>query len=149
MRLSELTETNELCPNCGNFVDYLNELTGFCVSCSSGVGVFDEKAPTPNAKNKRAQRLELWLTENADIIEDIMLAENKTAKEAIKLIVQDGKPTCQCCGDEMPHTTAGRHMICTKRPECRKARRYYRYLVYEKNVNKEVALDKTLERFAI
>lgn len=145
--LNPVPELNELCPSCGNFVDYLIESTGFCGSCSIGVGVFDDKVPTP-IKSEKAQRLELWLTENADTIEDIMLSDNLTAKEAIRLIVQNGKPTCQCCGDEMPHTTAGRHIFCTKKPQCRKARRYYRYLVYEKNVSKGDALNKTLERFS-
>lgn len=146
MQLARLDQFSELCPSCGEFVDELNEQTGFCVSCSNGVGVFEEKGPTP-IKSVKAERLELWLTENADTIEDLMLADNITAKEAIKLIVQNEKPTCQVCGDEMPHTTAGRHIICTKKPECRKARRYYRYLVYERGIEKEHALRNTLERF--
>lgn len=77
-----------------------------------------------------------------------MLTDNITAKDAIRIIVQNGKPACQICGDEMPHTTSGRHFFCTKRPECRKARRYYRYLVYEKGIEKDHALRNTLERFA-
>lgn len=136
---------SELCPSCGNFVDSLLETTGFCETCSNGVGVFLVKTPTPSAK---AQRLELWLRENADIIEDIMLADNITAKDAIRILAQDAVPVCQVCGDEMPHTTPGRHIFCTKKEECRKARRYYRYLVYEKGIEKDHALRNTLERFA-
>lgn len=146
MQLARLNKSDELCPLCGNFVDRLNEQTGFCVQCSTSVGVFEDKGPTL-VKSERAQRLELWLLENADTIEDIMLSDSITAKEAIKIIAQNGKPACQICGDDMPHTTAGRHIFCTKRPECRKARRYYRYLVYEKHIDKEQALNKTLERF--
>lgn len=134
---------DELCPNCGNFVHSLNELTGFCEDCT-GVGVSRKKAPTPSDK---ALRLELWLRENADIIEYTMLEYNLTAKDAIRLIARNEKPHCQCCGDEMPHTTIGRHIFCTKKPQCRKARRFYRYLVYEKNVSKEDSLRRTLERF--
>lgn len=109
------------------------------------MGVFEIKTPTPTAKQIR---LELWLTKHADTIEDIMLADNITAKDAIRILVQDDKPVCQVCGDEMPHTTAGRHVFCTKKEECRKARRYYRYLVYEKGIAKDHALRNTLERFS-
>lgn len=76
-----------------------------------------------------------------------MLADNITAKEAIRIIAQNGKPVCQVCGDDMPHTTPGRHVFCKKREECRKARRYYSYLVYEKGIEKDHALRNTLERF--
>jgi hypothetical protein len=143
--INAIPELNELCPSCGNFVDALYESTGFCESCSNGVGVFDIKTPTPNAKQIR---LELWLTENADTIEDVMLADNITAKDAIRILAQNDKPVCQICGDDMPHTTPGRHVFCKKREGCRKARRYYSYLVYEKGIEKDHALRNTLERFS-
>lgn len=137
---------NSLCPNCGEFVDELDDVTGFCNSCSNnGVGSLDEKDPTPTAK---AKKIELWLHENADRIESFMLAENVNARFAIRELMQEDKPRCLICGNDMPHTTSGRHMFCTKQPECRKARRYYRYLVYEKNESKEKALEQTLERYA-
>lgn len=137
---------DSLCPNCGEFVDELDEVTGFCDSCSNnGVGSLNEKGPTPLAK---AKKIELWLQANADRIESLMLADNVTAKFAIRELMQEDKPRCKTCGDDMPHTTAGRHMFCTKKPECRKARRYYRYLVYEKNTKKAKALEQTLERYA-
>lgn len=141
--LDSLKELNELCPNCGNFVDSLNENTGFCGSCS---GVGDSSGfPTPTNK---AERLELWLCQNADIIESLMLEERLTAKDAIKKVAQDSVPRCQCCGNEMPHTTAGRHIFCTKNDNCNKARRYYKYLVYEKGIEKDEARKSALERFA-
>jgi hypothetical protein len=140
--LDSLREINELCPNCGNFVDSLNDVTGFCGSCS-GVGEFTQ-SPTPNDK---ALRLELWLTEKSDIIESVMLTDRVTAKVAIKKLAQDSVPRCQCCNEPMPHTTAGRHIFCSKNDKCKKARRYYKYLVYEKGIDKDEARNTALERF--
>lgn len=141
--MSLLEELNELCPNCGDFVDQLNNKTGFCYECS-GVGDSSE-SPT---QSKRVERLELWLAENADTIEFLMLEEQIAAKVAIRQIAENTKPHCQCCGGEMPHTTAGRHIFCTKNEKCRKARRYYKYLVYEKNKPKDEARRTALLRFA-
>lgn len=141
--MEALFELDDLCPNCGEFVDHLDKVTGFCDKCS-GVGSVNTKGPTPS----KAQKIELWLQQNADRIESFMLAENVNAKFAIRELMQLEKPHCRTCGNEMPHTTAGRHIFCTKKPECRKARRYYRYLVYEKHESKEKALKLTLERYA-
>ncbi len=141
--MEALFNLNDLCPNCGEFVDHLDEQTGFCEKCT-GVGSVNTKGPTSTDK---ASKLELWLRTNANTIEDFMLAENVSAKFAIRELMQLEKPHCRTCGNEMPHTTPGRHMVCTKRPECRKARRYYRYLVYEKHESKEKALEQTLERY--
>jgi len=141
--MEALFNLDSLCPNCGEFVDHLDEQTGFCDTCT-GVGSVNTKGPTPTDK---ASKLESWLRENADTIESMMLADNVTAKFAIREILQSERPTCRTCGDSMPHTTNGRHIFCTKKPECRRARRYYRYLVYEKHTDKEKALAQTLERY--
>jgi len=141
--MEALFNLNDLCPNCGKFVDHLDEQTGFCDSCA-GVGSVNTKDPTPIDK---AEKLELWLTQNADTIESLMLADNVTAKFAIREILNSERPKCATCGTEMPHTTNGRHIFCTKKPECRRARRYYRYLIYEKHTSKEDALKLTLERY--
>lgn len=142
MSLAELNY-QELCPNCGKFVDSLNELTGFCDSCSPkwNVGFPSERTPQPN------KRLKNWLTKNAEEIEKRMLADGLTAKVAISEIAQISKAVCLCCGDEIPHGTKGRHVICNKRTKCRKARRYYSYLKYEKGHSKQEALEKALKKF--
>ncbi len=141
--MEALFDLDSLCPNCGNFVKELDDVTGFCLKCS-GVGSVNAKGPTPIDK---AEKLELWLAQNADTIEDLMLADNVTAKFAIREILHSERPRCMTCNSEMPHTTSGRHMFCTKKPECRRARRYYRYLIYEKHTSKEAALKLTLERY--
>lgn len=141
--LESLQDLNELCPSCGEFVDELIEETGFCRECS-GVGDSSE-SPTLNGK---AKRRELWLRENADIIEGVMLDAQTTAKDAIIRLAVNEVSRCECCGEEMPHTTVGRHFFCSKHEKCRKARRYYKYLVYEKNVKKEEARKTAIERFS-
>jgi hypothetical protein len=35
---------NEVCPSCGDFTDYLGEMTGWCRECESIDGVVDAKA---------------------------------------------------------------------------------------------------------
>ena len=92
-------------------------------------------------------RIEVWLQKNADTLESLMLEQQITAKDAIRQIVQETKVHCLVCGEEIERATNGRHFLCTKHGNCRKARRYYKYLHHEKNFSKEDALEKAVEKF--
>jgi hypothetical protein len=134
---------DELCPNCGNFVAELNEITGFCSNCNTAaVGTSSKKSPhsSPN-------RLELWLRDNAARIEGAMIDYNLKAKYAIKIVIAQEAVVCSICGDVINHATPGRHFLCDKKPQCKRARRYYKYLRFEKGVEKDQAIAATIFKF--
>jgi hypothetical protein len=137
-------ENLEVCPNCGNFVDHLNEVDGFCGACSE-----NEKSPSSTKSLLHTEsRIERWLTTNADTIEDTMVRYEISANEAIRIIAQytPENATCACCGSEVKHV---RHdsFFCNKTDKCKKARRYYKYLTYEKGLDKEEAFEKAVRKF--
>lgn len=132
---------NEVCPNCGKFVDSLND-DGWCGDCSG-------ESPTPSKSlNGTESRLERWLNTNADTIEEIMVAREITAIEAIRIIAQDTPTvaTCAVCGSEADHVRHDK-FFCSKTQACLKARRYYKYLVYEKGMSKTDAFDKAESKY--
>jgi predicted RNA-binding Zn-ribbon protein involved in translation (DUF1610 family) len=140
LSLTHSTQNEELCPNCGNFVNELNEVSGFCLDCSpNGVG-FSGKKP-------EFSRLENWLHKNASVIEETMLARNQAAKVVIREIMLNSKAVCVICGSNIDHGTKDRHKICRKTPQCKKARRYYSYLKYEKGMTPEKALEAVVAKF--
>jgi len=118
----------EFCTECGQFVDQLNEWTGWCKDCSLST------QPNP------VSRVERWLIKYADTVEYVMQEQRITAKLAIIEVHATYKATCIICDEPIKHGTHGRHFICSSTPECRKARRRYKYLIYEKGFTKESAL---------
>ena len=118
---------NEVCPLCGAFVDELNEESGWCYDCS----------PTPHITESRVEK---WLTKNADDIEEYMFVANCSAKQAIAILVSTYKAQCLICGKVIRHGTYGRHFLCNTTIECRRARRRYKYLLYDKGFTKSQAI---------
>jgi DNA-directed RNA polymerase subunit M/transcription elongation factor TFIIS len=121
----------EFCPDCGEFVDptQMNEGTGFCFNC------------TPSLQSSiTLSRIERWLAKYAEDIESEMQATNSTARLAIISVLDAHRATCIICGNHIKHGTYGRHFICNSTPICRKARRRYKYLIYDKGLTKEAAL---------
>lgn len=108
------------------------------------MGVLKSKTPT---RISERERFELWLCENADRIENVMTLRTIQAEEAIFLLIENEKAYCRCCGEHIPRATSSRHFLCKKHPQCRKARRYYSYLVHEKGVSKDVALNRAIQKF--
>jgi len=88
-----------------------------------------------------------WLERNADKIEDYML-RGIPLSDAMKMVRRDNRPVCLCCGDVILYGTGGRHLFCNKRVECRKMRRRYKYLVYDKGLDKDTALNVVLDKAA-
>lgn len=115
-----------MCPNCGEFTDQFNSDTGWCTDCTP---------PIP--------RFEKWLTKYEENIEDLM-QEGLSAQEAITKLLEKYRAVCIVCRDDIPHGTFGRHFICSKNPECKKARRRYKYLIYDKGLNKRDALEQVI-----
>lgn len=122
---------NEFCPKCGEFADELNERTGFCFECT----------PSVHTKSEPASRVERWLIKYADHVEYVMQVQQITAKLAIVEVHATYKATCIICNGPIKHGTHGRHFLCNTHPECKKARRRYKYLIYDKGFTKEAALE--------
>jgi hypothetical protein len=121
---------SELCPDCGEFVDELDEWTGYCKECTLST---NHHVP--------ASRVERWLVKYADTVEFVMQKQNTTAKLAIIEVHATYKATCVICQSPIKHGTHGRHFLCNKTPECKKARRRYKYLIYDKGMSKAEALE--------
>src|SRR4029077_14316321 len=103
----------EFCPDCGEFVDELNEQTGFCYNCTQSA----------HSSTPVVSRLEKWLCKYADTIEEEMRSCDIGAIEAIANVLSSHQATCMICDRIIKHGTFGRHFICSSTPQCKKARR--------------------------
>jgi hypothetical protein len=54
---------------------------------------------------------------------------------------------CVICEEVIEHATQGRHFLCNKHPRCKRARRYYKYLRFEKGLDKEQAINAAIAKF--
>ena len=121
----------EFCPDCGEFVNELNEWTGFCFDCTPSTHPSQITPPS---------RIERWLIKYADHVEYVMQVQHTSAKLAIVEVHATYRATCIICHSPIKHGTHGRHFICNATTECKKARRRYKYLIYDKGFTKEAAL---------
>jgi hypothetical protein len=130
------TDNNEVCPNCGAFVEQLDNETGWCDNC------------TPVRLRVREQ--DWWLAEYANEL-DIKLAEGLTIKEAVSAVADDVRPKCLSCGAQIKHGISknygkrGQTLFCTKNYECRKAQRRFKYYKYDLLMPHGVALARVIE----
>jgi predicted amidophosphoribosyltransferase len=162
--ISGPNNASEFCPSCGELVDSLDDLTGWCITCTSTAKFATNVTSTASlfkgstgaavafAADKSTvavvtAKLEIALNANAERVEYyITQGDGTTVKQALKLAQQD-RPTCIVCGNEMPH--AGRKsMICRKQPECRRIYRRYRWLYAERGLSKTEAFAQILEELA-
>src|SRR3990167_10040244 len=140
---------NEVCSSCGAFVASLNELTGWCNACS-----YDTPGPKqcsscgslfagePWRKLCGLCRKELWYKRNARHLEEAMLA-GYTLENALIQVLEDNRPQCIICGKSIKGAKNGA-LFCNNKQACRTAARYFRYLLYEKQVKRAPALERTL-----
>lgn len=125
---------SELCPECGDFVDILDEFTGWCGPCS---GIMPPircdrcLQPTDNPGHKYCYscRYIRWLEHHADDIEIIMATDKISAAKAKRLVHSrnTNAPHCLCCGNRIKGGQQGQHFFCSKSRECLKAHHAYRY----------------------
>ena len=138
MGIAQKLKFDEWCPSCGDGVDRLNPVTGFCFSCSPDVvGYYipcetcgKDFLPSQNSRKTciTCRRVQ-WLVRNADSIEMVMVHYNNTSVvQAILKVADDNRPRCAKCGDKIKQGTRGRTLFCGKRDDCRRAAvRYYNY----------------------
>lgn len=136
---------SEVCPSCGEFVDSLYEVTGWCDSCS---GV----APCPRCGNKQeiakganktcgSCKYDKWLEANADELERL-LCKGLSKRQAIFNIRDRNRPICQSCGNPIKGGTKGRHFFCKKTPACLRANNSYHHYRHYRKFSHEVSLAK-------
>jgi hypothetical protein len=141
---------DELCPNCGEFVPYLYEDTGFCYPCSGieptrRCSICNDILPDEHEHQECNRcRLETWLNKNANKIERIMVQENISAWKARWVVVESNRPFCLSCGNRIKGGQLGRHFFCRTNRVCKKASNVYQYH-REKNKSHEDAVKKAIE----
>src|SRR6266403_2302825 len=103
---------DEFCPNCGEFVPYLHEETGFCYSCS-GIeptrrclgcnSIIEEGSECNRCKYRK------WLERNADNIERIMVTNGVKASIAKRIVLANNRPVCLVCRNPIKGGQVGKH----------------------------------------
>lgn len=139
---------SELCPSCGEFTDTLVEKTGWCRLCSFAGhgtgGVFCEGCGNVRYSNPCSSCKEQnWLATNADAIERYIIA-GLSFKEAAARVREEQAPICVNCGDKIKGTIFA--LFCTKKPECRRAKRIYRYKRDYHKLSVHEALTQTIRQ---
>lgn len=152
METAQVTEL-EWCPNCGEGVDKLNSLTGFCPKCSFQVtGKKEcercgrEFIPYQNSRTQCTPCRNLaWLERNADAVERVMVHYGSTdVVNAIQKVYDDNRPRCAMCGDKLKHGTRGRTKFCGKRDECRRASIRYHHYRKRNGMSDDDALERAI-----
>ena len=137
-------QTLEVCPSCGDF-GILNPQTGWCTSCSNEHQPVCNRCGTPVEVGSlcwECRRL-TWLETNAERIEDKLL-DGQSLRESIKDVHDEIRSSCIICGNPIRRGTNGRHFICNNSPQCKKARRRYKYLMYDKGYSKARAIEMVI-----
>jgi len=126
----QYNEDIEVCPNCGDLVDVLNDTTGWCDSCS-GVTPSNSciRCGQEIGSGIRCSRCKylFWLDCNADQIERLMATDGIKASKAKRLVIEQNRPKCLSCGEPIHRGMKDRDLFCNTKPECRRAGNAYDY----------------------
>lgn len=149
------TNADEFCAQCGEFVDYLNDETGWCNPCSGVTPCLrcdeplNERAVGANERLCNRCKYLVWLETNADAIDRVMATQEISAAAAKRVIIQQNRPICPSCNNPIKGGTKGRHVLCTQTAKCRKAHNAYRYYRYQKGLPHNEALQRALTKATI
>lgn len=148
-----IAELSEVCASCGDFVDRLNPVTGFCFQCSPDVvGNYipcetcgNDFIPHQNSRRVciTCRRRE-WLSKNADSVERVMVHHQVIASDAIIRVANDNRPRCAMCGDKIKGGTRGRTKFCGKKDQCRRAAIRYHNYRKRNNLPDDIALEQAI-----
>jgi hypothetical protein len=119
----------ECCPNCGEFVDALNDETGWCDSCSGVVPA-------------QPSWYVLWLERNADEIERVMVIHCCSAGKAKQIVAVTNRPMCLCCKNPIKRGNTSRDLFCSATPECKRAQSTFRRL--HRRLPRDLAIEGAL-----
>ena len=129
MTSPDISPLPHLCPECGNYTDFLDEYTGWCSDCSSRITV-------------NSTKIELAFAANANAVEFYVSSMNVSVWQALTLAQQD-RPRCIVCGREL-HRAPRNAIFCRKTAECRRYSRRYVYLYRERGLDKTQALAQVM-----
>jgi len=104
----------EVCPECGDIVASLEDITGWCYTCA---GVQEPAATRDSWYIK-------WLTINADEIERTMVTLNVRCSVAKRIVAKNNRPICRCCNKPISRGNP-RSVFCTTTPKCRVAQKVF------------------------
>ncbi len=142
-----------LCPSCGQFVDRLNDYTGWCDPCSGITpSTHCRNCGQPLGANNglcNSCKYLVWLETNADAIDSTMAKYFVSAAQAKRIVLQQNRPICRSCLTPIKGGTKDRHIFCTKTAKCRKAQNAYRYYYNYKRLPQDEAIRKALESATI
>src|SRR5262245_21348438 len=138
---TERAREPDFCPSCGNFVDHIVAVTGWCLICSGDTEAICISCgdlftkDQPHRKLCTWCRVERWLLRHADEIEEY-LAFGATLQFAKLEIYYKNRPDCTACGNPIKGATNGA-ILCKQTISCRRWRRRYR-TVREQNIRKGI-----------
>lgn len=151
---AELHRHEQLCPSCGEFVDELDDGSGFCLSCTYGetrrncLACSDRfTADQPHRKLCPKCRDERWLARHAEELE-IYLSYGARIEFAKRQVYYENRPVCIACGQPIKGAADGAN-FCTRTIECRRWRRRYRTLRERYSDQKKALAEVSAEIFAL
>jgi hypothetical protein len=142
-----IPEPSEVCSNCGDFVERLNEETGWCYSCSPPTC---NKCGGPRTSDHKVcigcQR-EAWYERNAEQLEEY-ISKGLSLSEAKSKIIGENRAICVVCSSSIPGKHKKNTLFCKKNEECRKSR--WKYLErIKQGKSQEEALEYALREVAL
>lgn len=144
----------EICPNCGDYTQSLDDYTGWCRSCSTTSYRSQDCARCNRALDGgkefcRSCRESIWLEEHGDEI-DRVLTTGVPKSTAIDIVKKNQyKPRCLVCGNPMRKPSIGEARFCKKTVICKRASIRFKGLVYVKKIDREEALKEVLQNFSV
>lgn len=139
----------EICRNCGNEVEELDEYTGFCYNCSPKRCERCNKRSVPKGKHfcNSCTRI-IWLETHADEIEELQ-SGGLSLTAARQAIYANNRPVCLVCHQPMNHANVSAS-FCQRTKDCRSARRRYRTLrVGAQKLSPEIAREQVLRELGL
>jgi hypothetical protein len=136
----------EVCPNCGSYVDELNEEEGWCYDCAPARCKKCGGERTSTNKYCISCQRENWYERNAEQLEAYM-AKGLTLSEAKSKIIRENRAICVVCSSEIHGKHKSNTLFCLKNKECRRARKKY-FTFIAQGQSKEEALTEALRDFS-
>lgn len=143
--MSQASElASDFCPSCGNFVNHIDAITGWCYVCSGDTKTQCIACGREFTKDQPHRKLcgwcreERWLIRHADEIEEYMQygASFQFAKRETYYNSRY-RPVCISCGRSIKFRPANGAIFCKQTIRCRRWRRRYRTL-REQNLRKGI-----------
>ncbi len=150
-------QVQDVCPNCGDFTDYLVNETGWCFKCSAPELLGNDEGEVKvcpgcnkrfipkNIRICRTCRKTEFLEKNADEIDRQLADSNLSLPKAIEATKQSKITKCLCCGAPLKPATRGTAYFCARKTKCRTAYNKLHRYIYILHKPRDEALKLVLE----